>query len=130
VPLSLEHGDLWAENVIASEAGPVFIDWEDASVAHPFFTPALLLLSLEYASALTQLPDARRRLRDAYLQPWANRGPLARWLPRRLEDTFDLAQRVAMIHYAAQFRRGASRVDTSWEVRGYAPMFLRRLLAP
>jgi hypothetical protein len=130
VPLSLEHGDLWAENVIAAAAGPVFIDWEDASIAHPFFTPALLLLSLEYSSALRHHPDARRRLRDAYLHPWANRGPLARWSARRLEDTFDLAEQVAMIHYAEQFRRGASRVHTSWEVRGYAPMFLRRLLAP
>jgi hypothetical protein len=104
------------------------IDWEDAAVAHPFFTPALLLLSLHYTDALTHVPDAHRRLREAYLYPWTERGPLVHWSPRRLEQVFDLAERVAMPHYAAQFRRTSSLVETSWEVRAFAPLFLRRLL--
>src|SRR5262245_44612884 len=129
VPPSLEHGDLWGANVIAAEGASVLIDWENASVAHPFFTPALLRLSLDYTPALDHVPDARSRIRDAYLGRWADRGPLAGQSPRRLEEAFDLAERVAMVHYAAQFRHSVRLVDTSWEVRSFVPMFLRRLLA-
>jgi hypothetical protein len=128
VPSSIEHGDLWAANIIAAEGSSVVIDWEDAVVAHPFFSPALLVLSLHYTDALIHVPDAARRLRDAYLGPWTRRGPLVRWSARRLEEVFDLAGRVAMLHYAAQFRRTSSLVETSWEVRAFAPLFLRRLL--
>jgi hypothetical protein len=131
IPESLEHGDLWAENAIAGEGGVVLIDWEDASVAHPFFTPALLLLSLDHTGALAHVPDARRRIRDAYLAPWSARGPMARWMARRLERTFELAQQVAMLHYARQFwRHSLPVIETSWEVRGFTPFFLRRLLQP
>jgi hypothetical protein len=36
-----------------------------------------------------------------------------------------------MLHYAVGFRRFAlPRIETSWEVRGFLPLFLRRLLAP
>src|SRR5262245_16498895 len=109
--------------------GPVLIDWEDAAVAHPFFSPALLRLSLHYTEALAAVPDARARIRDAYLRPWAERGPLASWPAERLGRTFELAQRVALLHYAAMFRRGMWRVETSWEVRAFPPLFLRHLLA-
>jgi hypothetical protein len=129
VPESLEHGDLWADNAISSPEGVVFLDWEDATVAHPFFSPSLLVLSLDYTDALAGVPDAGRRLRDAYLAPWSQRGPLARWPAGRLERTFALAQRVAMLHYARQFWRLAlPMIETSWEVRAFAPLFLRRLL--
>ncbi len=130
VPESLEHGDLWGDNVIAREDAVVFIDWEDAAIAHPFFTPSLLLLSLDYTEALERVPDARRRIRDAYLGPWRERGPLAGWSATRLEQVFELAQPVAMLHYARQFWRLAlPLIETSWEVRAFVPMFLRRLLA-
>jgi hypothetical protein len=35
---------------------------------------------------------------------------------------------VAPLHYAVLFRDGLSQVETSWEVRGYCPYFLRLLL--
>ncbi len=129
VPAALEHGDLWGDHVIAGPGAPVFIDWEDAAVAHPFFTPSLLLLSLDYTDALTGVPDASGRIREAYLRPWTERGPLAGWPARRLAEAFDLAQRVALLHYAVQFRLGLPRIETSWEVRAFTPLFLRHLAA-
>jgi hypothetical protein len=129
VPESLEHGDLWAANVIVSDGRPVFIDWEDASLSHPFFTPALLLLSLDYTAALARVPDVRRRIRAAYLAPWRDRGPLAGWPGSRLDRALDAGLRVAMLHYAIQFRLDAlARIATSWEVRAFVPLFLRALL--
>jgi hypothetical protein len=129
VPESLEHGDLWASHVIVSDGRPVFIDWEDASLSHPFFTPALLLLSLDYTEALARVPDARRRIQAAYLAAWRERGPLAGWPQSHLDQAFQVALRVALLHYAIQFRRDAlARIETSWEVRAFVPLFLRALL--
>ena len=129
VPLSLEHGDLWGVNVIAGESGPVLIDWEDASLAHPFFSVYLLLASLDYTDALAEVPDARARIRAAYLGPWRAHAVTGHWPAERLERAFDMAQRLAAVHYAVQFRRFAlPLIETSWEVRAFAPLFLRALL--
>ena len=129
VPDSLEHGDLWGTNVILGERGPVFIDWEDATVAHPFVTPSLLILTLPHSPAAPATAGLAARLRDAYLEVWQAEGPLRAWAAARLERAFDLAQRTAMLHYAVQFWLGAPLVETSWWVRTFAPFFLRRCLA-
>jgi len=128
VPDSLEHGDLWAANVILGPRGPVLIDWEDALLAHPFFSPSLLLLSLEHTDALAGVPDARSRIREAYLGPWRERGPLRGWPAGRLERAFEVAQEVALLHYAVQFWLGGPRIETSWEVRDFVSFFLERLI--
>ena len=130
IPDSLEHGDLWGSNVILGDGGPVFIDWEDATAAHPFLSPSLLLLTLPYSPALSPpaASDLRPRIRDTYLEAWQSDGPLRGWPASRLERAFDLAQQVAMVHYAVQFWLGAPLVETSWWVRTFAPFFLRRCL--
>ena len=129
VPSSIEHGDLWGENVLVGERECVFIDWEDACLSHPFFSAYLLLLSLDHTDALAGVPDARGRIRRAYLAPWREAGPLADWPSDRIDRAFDVAQRLAALHYAVQFRAGLSRIETSWEVRGFIPLFLRKLLS-
>ena len=43
VPDSLEHGDLSADEVIIGEMGPVFLDWSDGSITHPFLSAAAFL---------------------------------------------------------------------------------------
>jgi Phosphotransferase enzyme family len=129
VPMSIEHGDLWADNVIAAADGCVLIDWEDATIAHPFFSAFLLLESLRYTRALVHAPDAPERIRDAYLAPWRDHGPLRDWRPERLRRAFDLSQKLAPLHYAVQFRRFAiPTIETSWEIRAFCPLFLRALL--
>lgn len=128
VPDSLEHGDLWGSNVLLADGGPVLIDWEDATVAPPFVSPSLLLLTLPYSPAASVGPGLRERIRDAYLGEWQAAGPLRRWPAGRLERAFSLAQRAAMIHYAVQFWLGGPLIETSWWVRTFAPFFLRRCL--
>ena len=135
VPDSLEHGDLWGTNVILAANGPVLIDWEDSTVAHPFLSPSLLLLTLPYAPAAAGAAEMPGRIRDAYLAEWHAASPLRGWPAARLERAFDLAQRAAMVHYAVQFWLGTAPVsrvpiiETSWWVRTFAPFFLRRCLA-
>jgi hypothetical protein len=127
LPLSIEHGDLWAANVIAGERDCVLIDWEDACLGPPFFSVFLLCASLDYTEALSEPSVARRRLREAYLGPWRQR--LGGWRADRVERVFDLSQQLAAVHYAVQFRRSTlQRIETSREVRGFIPLFLRRLL--
>ncbi len=124
LPLSLEHGDLWGVNVIAGERDCVLIDWEDASLAHPFFSVFLLLASLDHTEALAAVPDAQARIRSAYLGLWRQQATTD-----RLERAFDLSQRLAAVFYAVQFRRFALPwIETSWEVRAFTPLFLRALL--
>jgi hypothetical protein len=64
VPDSLEHGDLTADEVILGEMGPVFLDWSDGSITHPFLSAASLLAG----GAAGDDPDG------AYLGPWLAAG--------------------------------------------------------
>jgi fructosamine-3-kinase len=63
VQWGLCHHDLNRENLIFSQAGPVFIDWEYAAINHPYFDLATLKLHLtseEYSFVLqgyTGLPE-------------------------------------------------------------------------
>jgi hypothetical protein len=64
VPDSLEHGDLTADEVILGEMGPVFLDWSDGSITHPFLSAASLLAD----GAAGDDPGG------AYLGPWLTAG--------------------------------------------------------
>jgi phosphotransferase family enzyme len=128
VPTCLEHGDFWAANVVATDRGCVLIDWEDATLSHPFLSAYLLLTSLDYADAIKDKPAARDRIRRAYLGPWREASPDRAPPAGGLERAFELAMRLAPLHHAVQFRLGVWRIETSWEVRAFLPFFLRRLL--
>lgn len=69
VPDSLEHGDLSADEVILGEMGPVFLDWSDGSITHPFLSAAAFL-----DHAATQPAGDRDALVTAYLGPWLAAG--------------------------------------------------------
>lgn len=71
VPAALDHGDLHAGNVLVRNDAVTLCDWGDASVSHPFCS---LLLTLETELSSVPVPDrprTARRLRDAYLDPFA-----------------------------------------------------------
>ena len=127
-PACLEHGDFWAANVIATERGPVLIDWEDATLSNPFLSAYLLLTSLDYADVIGDKAAARDRIRRAYLGPWREVWPDRPGSLGGVDRAFDLALLLAPLHHAVQFRLGLWRVETSWEVRAFLPDFLRRLL--
>ena len=69
VPDSLEHGDLSADEVILGEMGPVFLDWSDGSITHPFLSVAAFL---GHATATSVV--ATDDLVAAYLGPWLGAG--------------------------------------------------------
>lgn len=79
VPDSLEHGDLTADEVILGEMGPVFLDWSDGSITHPFLSAASLLAG----------GNAGDDAAAAYLGPWISAGAID-----------DAGGRAALVHAA------------------------------
>lgn len=104
VPASLDHNDLHAWNILA---GPRFYDWGDGVVAHPFAS----MLAL----AWVEMSDAELvRLRDLYLQPFADLAPHS-----ELVEQLELACRVGKIARALTWHRSISpyppeTVDDNW----------------
>jgi hypothetical protein len=123
VPDTIEHGNLGAGCVLGTLAGPVFLDWTDCSIAHPFFSPATLM-----ADAAALLPasshESRRRLRDSYLAAWSRYGS-----HDDLCRAFDIARILAPLHSAAMLHADVRPVaGYGWELAGLIPERLRAVL--
>lgn len=124
LPAALEHGDFWPSNVLLSQAGYVYIDWSDSSLAHPFFSLTLFLEGEGIPPALTQLPDLATRLRDTYLEPWATYAP-----PDRLRAAFELAQVLAPLHHALTYHHSIlPYLEARWELENMVGFYLRMLV--
>ena len=70
IPVTLEHGDLHANNILVEDENIWLFDWADASVSHPF---ASLLVTFDSLFGDLESDDVRRgapRLIDAYLETW------------------------------------------------------------
>jgi hypothetical protein len=90
VPDSLEHGDLTADEVILGEMGPVFLDWSDGSITHPFLSAASLLVD----------EDAADEAVAGYLGPWIGAGVVTDADGRTL---LAQARKVLPLHLAALY---------------------------
>jgi hypothetical protein len=122
MPDTFTHGDLHPWNIGVQDDGLVFFDWTDACITHPFLDLASFLGS---SQVLKDVPDARDRLRSAYLDEW-----LGLASTDALERSADLAEMVSMAHQAVSYQHmirsleGPSRIDMG----GGIPYWLRRLL--
>lgn len=75
VPASLEHGDLHPGNIFAAhhDTAPVFFDWGDSTVGHPF---ASMLVTLRVVGSRSGSDETALRVaRDAYLEPFTSLAP-------------------------------------------------------
>ena len=99
IPASIEHADLHLRSVFlgtGDEAGPLrVLDWGDAVVAHPFFSPFITFHFLRDVNGLAPDDPWFDRLRDAYLEPWGS----------GLVPLFVSAQRVAAVARALGWLR-------------------------
>jgi aminoglycoside phosphotransferase (APT) family kinase protein len=121
VPHSLVHGDFHSNNIAIKEGKPVIFDWTDGCVAHPFVDLPVLL---EYDTP-KDVPDARERIRDAYLQAWTAYEPM-----ERLVEAFALGEVVAALHQAISYRYIVASLDDSQkgQLHGGTSQWLRVLL--
>ncbi len=94
-PCSVQHDDLHGNNVLVDPRGPGsrpgarLIDWGDAVWAHPFGTLLITLRSLAEEWSVADDDPVLQRVRDAYLEPWRDRGESR----AELADQLDLAVR-------------------------------------
>lgn len=122
IPDTFIHGDLHPWNIGLQEGRPVFFDWTDACFAHPFFDLASFLASTR---GLKDEPDARERLKSAYLDEWPDVAPRD-----ALERCADACETLAMAHQAVSYQHmlpwleGPSLADMSEGI----PFWVKRLL--
>jgi hypothetical protein len=125
LPRAVDHGDLWPSNVLVGAAGCVFVDWEDARLAHPFLSLFQLLTGAYLDRRFADHDAAAARVRDAYLagwSAWAGRAELLR--------AFDAAHDIAAVAVAVSYRRYSPAVVQAHPWMREMPAFcLRRILA-
>ena len=54
IPMSLHHNDLHDANIFFAHSRPLFFDWGDSSIAHPFFSLRTVFVSIEYSFDLAE----------------------------------------------------------------------------
>ena len=89
VPPTLEHGDLDATNVFIRNGSPVLMDWSDACISHPFFTPLTPAQARRYPELV-----------DTYLREWMDYAPL-----ESLREGFSVAKPLAALESAFHYHR-------------------------
>ncbi|MFZ6030184.1 MAG: SDR family NAD(P)-dependent oxidoreductase [Chloroflexota bacterium] len=125
IPASLEHGDFHPGNIYQASEGPVFFDWGESSLSHPFFSFNALEYQIEHV-----LPDMRRergRLLSAYLEPW-----LAYASAQQLAEIVEISRPLAALHAAINFYQliTSLEADARWEMEAESalPFSLRMAL--
>jgi hypothetical protein len=131
VPDGLVHGDFLPGNVAVTARGPVFLDWCETSLSHPFFSAVRFLASAQWDGLpVREQPNVEARLRDAYLEPWSPYGSID-----RLGQAFALAQPLQSLHHALTYQHlwrllaAETSAAHTWERRGVAARSLKRLLS-
>lgn len=100
LPASIDHSDLHAGNVLAPGERYVIFDWHEGAVTHPFFSMMVATRWLEHNHGVVPGGVDDRRLRDAYLEPWAAYGTRA-----ELRAALDLALRLGPLTRALGWER-------------------------
>ncbi|MGA7730390.1 MAG: hypothetical protein WCD37_03850 [Chloroflexia bacterium] len=122
IPPSLDHGDMWPQNIIDRGDGFLYFDWSDSTVSHPFFSVFYLFGHTDVR--LPGGPDAYARLRDAYLEPWHVYASM-----ERLRAAFDLSMQLAPLHLVLNYHLTIlPGLERKWEMENMVPFFLRMLL--
>jgi hypothetical protein len=108
IPNTLVHGDIGHGNVLTSPWGPVFLDWAESYIAHPFISAEHLIADLERRFGLTDRQKSELRWR--YALHWAGYTD-----PDTLRRVVTTAPAIASFAYAV----------IAWETHRHRPTFER-----
>ena len=100
IPMSLIHEEVHDGNVFVRDGRPVFIDWAEASVSHPFAGLVNTLYAFADRAGLADDAPEVLRVRDAYLEPWTAFAPAV-----ELRELFGRACVVGALARAATWER-------------------------
>lgn len=122
---TLQHDDLHDNNILVR--GPVFIDWGDSSVGHPFGTMLATLRSIAFHHGLAADDPALARVADAYTEAWTDVADRA-----TLRRQVELALRVGPLTRSLSYRQALTHVDdAAWQADADAmPDWLLETLEP
>jgi hypothetical protein len=129
VPLSLEHGDFRAANILCNDSHSCcIIDWSEAVISHPFFSLAQLLDEEDHAQDPFSANQIKNQIILAYFSPWLNAG----FTRDHLKETLDLARLLMPIIRAIERRERlipnlADAKTWSFSVAYWVRRFLLRL---
>ena len=104
VPETLLHGDIGHGNIIATPNGPVFLDWAETYIGHPFLSAEHLLADFERTHP--HLCNERIALRLAYADHWREYAT-----PDAIANTVAFAPAIAAFAYAVM----------AWEANAQRP---------
>lgn len=126
LPETLHHGDFHDANVFWQDGRPVFFDWGDSVISHPFFSLRTVLVSLEMSLGdEAAAGQAFTHLLDAYLEPWTPYVPLA-----ELKKARRLAYLVGVVNGALTWHSQVAALDAAGrqEYGGPVPALLQEFL--
>jgi hypothetical protein len=95
IAASVQHDDLHMANVFAKGDVLRVLDWGDACVSHPFFSPVVTFQFLVEVSNLPPDDPWFPKLKAAYLEPWG----------AGHEETLELALRIGAVAYTIAWAR-------------------------
>ena len=72
IAATIQHDDLHGGNIVVGPDGDRFFDWGDAVVSHPFATLTVTFNSIAHRTGRGLDDPAFGRLRDGYLEAWAD----------------------------------------------------------
>jgi|GEM_PF-3232666 len=121
IPETLEHGDLWAGQIILHEGRYLITDWSDSAITFPFFSPVFFLTDIE--STLTNSPEARDSLTATYLSAWSDYGD-------NLETILEAANLISNVYTAMRYHYDIlPQMGQQWEMHNMIAYDMRLLLA-
>jgi hypothetical protein len=123
IPETLVQEDCHPGHWIAGENGPIFFDWGDTCLGHPFQS---LMMALRWARLVLGYDAATLDgLRDAYLSQWCVYGSL-----ERLREAYHLAWRLTPLTRALSWYRVVANQEPAarWQYEDAAPYWLSLFL--
>lgn len=106
LPDTLVHEEIHDANVLLRDGAPVYIDWADSCVGHPFFGVVVGLRSASDRLHLDPGAPELEHLLDVYLERWADLAPYA-----ELRRVFPAAYRLGMLNRALTWHRDMLDLD-------------------
>ena len=117
MPMTLEHGDFHAGNLLVSGNAVRIADWGDACWSHPFFSLVVCVSNARELFALDAASLQLQRLKEAYVTVWRHAG-----FGSELEEACALVERLRPAHGVLQWSRGLASMSD--EARASAARYM------
>ena len=121
IPQTLVHGDLHARNIVLQNGKPLFFDWSDACIAHPFFD----LVTFKEEDIFKKDRFLFEKVKETYLEVWRKYEP-----PENVERALELGLIIGTLHHVISYQHifTSSAPGMEWQSANDWKRFLKRLI--